>query len=82
MKSLGLNPAEQETIDMTNEVGNNGLVYFPDFCKTILNKFRQDDEEVFRQNMFKVRLVTRSQHHLLLPADAVWHRTIPQQVQG
>jgi hypothetical protein len=33
MKALGLNPAEQEVIDMTNEVANNGLVYFPDFCR-------------------------------------------------
>ena len=39
MKSLGLNPAEQETIDMTNEVGNNGLVYFPEFCKIVLRKY-------------------------------------------
>ena len=59
MKMLGLNPMEQEVIDLTNNIVKNGFIYFPDFCKTILNKFRQDDEEVFRQNMFKVRLVTR-----------------------
>ena len=54
MKSLGLNPAEQETIDMTNEVGNNGLVYFPDFCKIVLRKYREDDKELLNQALFKV----------------------------
>ena len=54
MKSLGLNPAEQETIDMTNEVGNNGLVYFPDFCKIVLRKYREDDKELLNQAFFKV----------------------------
>ena len=56
MKSLGLNPAEQETIDMTNEVGNNGLVYFPDFCKIVLRKYREDDKELLNQALFKVRI--------------------------
>ena len=54
MKSLGLSPAEQETIDMTNEVGNNGLVYFPDFCKIVLRKYREDDKELLNQALFKV----------------------------
>ena len=54
MKMLGLNPMEQEVIDLTNNIVKNGYIYFPDFCKTILEKYRQDDEEVFRQNMFKV----------------------------
>ena len=54
MKALGLNPAEQETIDMTNEVGCNGLVYFPDFCKIVLRKYREDDKELLNQNLFKV----------------------------
>merc|ERR1712013_118289 len=54
MKMLGLNPMEQEVIDLTNNIVKNGFIYFPDFCKTILDKFRQDDEEVFRQNMFKM----------------------------
>ena len=56
MKSLGLNPAEQETIDMTNEVGNNGLVYFPDFCKIVLRKYREDDKELLNQALFKVKI--------------------------
>ena len=54
MKALGLNPAEQETIDMTNEVGSNGLVYFPDFCKIVLRKYREDDRELLNQALFKV----------------------------
>ena len=53
-KALGLNPAEQETIDMTNEVGSNGLVYFPDFCKIVLRKYREEDRETLNQTLFKV----------------------------
>ena len=62
MKMLGLNPMEQEVIDLTNNIVKNGYIYFPDFCKTILEKYRQDDEEVFRQNMFKVRLTLRGNY--------------------
>ena len=54
MKSLGLNPGEQEMIDMTNEVANNGLVYFPDFCKLVLRKYREDSKELLNQAFFKV----------------------------
>ena len=55
MKMLGLNPMEQEIVDLTNNIVKNGLIYFPEFCKVIQKKFREDDEEAFRQNMFKVR---------------------------
>ena len=56
MKMLGLNPMEQEVIDLTNNIVQDGLIYFPAFCRVIHDheKFRKDDEEVFRQNMFKV----------------------------
>ena len=30
-------------------------IYFPEFCKVIHEKYRQDDEDIFSQNMFKVR---------------------------
>ena len=52
--SLGLNIMEQEVIDMTNALARNGLVYFPEFCKVALEKFREEDEEQFAQVMFKV----------------------------
>ena len=58
MKSLGLNPAEQETIDMTNEVGKNGRVYFPYFCKIVIRKYREDDKELLNQALFKVKLIS------------------------
>ena len=68
---LGLNPMEQEIIDVTNEIARNGLIYFPEFCRvvhtrystvhcstvqysTLHPRYRAEDEEVFRQNMFKV----------------------------
>ena len=38
MKALGLNPGEQEMIDMTNEVSVNGLIYYPEFCKLVLRQ--------------------------------------------
>ena len=54
MKMLGLNPLEQEIIDLTNNIVKDGFIYFPEFCKVIQKKFREDDEELFKQNMFKV----------------------------
>jgi len=54
MKMLGLNPMEQEIIDLTNEIARNGLIYFPEFCRIVHQRFRDQDEEVFRQNMFKL----------------------------
>ena len=54
MKMLGLNPMEQEIIDLTNNIVRNGYIYFPEFCKVIHEKYRQDDDEIFSQNMFKV----------------------------
>lgn len=65
MKMLGLNPMEQEIIDLTNNIVRNGYIYFPEFCKVILKKFREDDEELFNQNMFKVSLVKIFTQHLL-----------------
>ena len=52
--ALGLNIMEQEVVDMTNTLARNGLVYFPEFCKVVLDKFREDDDEQFAQVMFKV----------------------------
>ena len=54
LKMLGLNPLEQEIIDMTNEIAMNGFIYFPEFCQVVHKKYREDDEELFRQNVFKV----------------------------
>ena len=57
MKMLGLNPMEQEIVDVTNEIARNGLIFFPEFCEVVLARFREEDEEAFRENMFKVRLL-------------------------
>ena len=54
MKALGLNPGEQEMIDMTNEVSVNGLIYYPDFCKLVLRKYREENRETLNQALFKV----------------------------
>ena len=54
MKSLGLSPTEQEVVDMQCEVEKKGRIFFPDFCKLCLRKFREFDEENFKQELFKV----------------------------
>ena len=56
MKMLGLNPSDQELLDIPNKISRNGLIYFPDFCQICLEYFRQDreHEEDFMKNMFKV----------------------------
>ena len=58
MKSLGLSPTEQEVVDMQCEVEKKGRIFFPDFCKLCLRKFREFDEENFKQELFKVRIVS------------------------
>ena len=57
MKSLGLSPTEQEVVDMQNEMEKNGRIFFPDFCKLVLRKFREFDEENFKQELFKVYFI-------------------------
>ena len=32
----------------------DGVIFFPEFCKVILRKFREDNVEVFGPYMFKV----------------------------
>ena len=56
MVRLGLNPTEQEVVDIPNEIARKGLIYFPDFCQLILERFRksQAEDEDFRQTIFKV----------------------------
>ena len=55
--ACGLNPMEQEVIDMTNTVARNGLIFFPEFCQIVLKRFREENEEEFAQVMFKVTKV-------------------------
>ena len=38
---LGLNPTEQEVVDIPNEIAKSGHIYFPEFCKLVLDRFRQ-----------------------------------------
>jgi len=35
-------------------MSRNGFIYFPEFCRAVHERMRADDEEVFRQNMFKM----------------------------
>ena len=56
MKMLGLNPMEQDIMDLCNTVPKNVLIYFPDFCDIVCKRWREVNEEVFRQNMFKVHV--------------------------
>ena len=39
---------------MQNEVEKKGKIFFPDFCKLCLRKFREFDEENFKEELFKV----------------------------
>ena len=71
LKSLGLNTMEQEVIDLTNTVARNGLIFFPEFCDIVLQRFREDDEEQFAQIMFKVR-EANSEPSQSLFVDVLW----------
>ena len=67
--SLGLNMMEQEVTDMTNTIARDGLVFFPDFCKVVLNKYREEDQEQFSQIMFKVQIDIDIGHHQYRKTD-------------
>ena len=60
MRNLGLNPSEQEVIDIPNYITRKGLIFFSDFCKLVLSWFREEpsQEEHFKQNMFRVGMRT------------------------
>ena len=53
MKKLGLNPTETEIQDLINEVEMNGYIYYPEFCRIIMRKMREDDEENFHQELYR-----------------------------
>ncbi len=36
-----------------NEVERNGFIYYPAFCRVVMRKLREDDEENFRQELFR-----------------------------
>ena len=82
MKMLGLNPMEQDIMDLCNTVPRNGLIYFPDFCAIVLKRWREEDEEVFRQNMFKVRFILPFLRFILtdICLDLLRHRTLSRAV--
>ena len=86
MKMLGLNPMEQDIMDLCNTVPRNGLIYFPDFCKIVLKRWREENEVVFRQGMFKVSHLTSSisgplsSHNCNVDKDIVWDGTFPRAV--
>ena len=67
MKMLGLNPSDQELLDIPNKISRRGLIYYPDFCQLCLELFRQEaaEEEEFRRNMFKVALLNVGFHKKL-----------------
>ena len=48
---------------MQCEVEKKGKIFFPDFCKLCLRKFREFDEENFKQELFKVS--PKQQFHVL-----------------
>ena len=64
MQRLGLNPTDQDVVDIPMQIGRKGMIYFPEFCQMILERFRNDVtndgdvDEVWRQNLFKVSEVS------------------------
>ena len=58
-------------IDLTNTVARNGLIFFPEFCDIVLQRFREDDEEQFAQIMFKVREANAEPSRSLF-VDVLW----------
>ena len=51
------------TIDVTSsfnsQVNINGLIYYPDFCRLVLRKYREENREVLNQALFKVPFIDK-----------------------
>lgn len=93
LKMLGLNPLEQEILDLTNEIARNGYIYFPAFCRAVHKKYREEDQVTLRQNIFKVLCGTKPfsdkfkakkykvQEQFLLKKDFVYiMKNLPEEV--
>lgn len=67
MKALGLNPTETEIQDLINEVERNGFIYYPAFCRVIMRKLREDDEENFRRELFRTMIGPKKYDNMPAP---------------
>jgi len=54
LNSLGLNPTDQEVVDIPVKIARKGLIYFPDFCMICLRYLKKDEDEQFHHWMFKM----------------------------
>ena len=81
LKAKNVKIISEQVVDIPNEIAKSGHIYFPEFCKLVLDRFRQirydslkslmvtrfwlvgfsrkggTEDDLFRQNMFKVPLV-------------------------
>ena len=81
MHRLGLNPTDQQVVDIPNKIAKKGLIYYPDFCNLTAEWLRKDEDEPFHQIMFKVRGATCKL--LIFPCpDAVRNRLLSKGLQG
>ena len=76
MKMLGLNPMEQEIIDVTNEIARNGLIYFPEFCRVVHTRYSTVQYTAVQYSTVQYRIV----HYTAVQYSRVQY-TAPQ-VQG
>ena len=60
LNSLGLNPTDQEVVDIPVKIARKGLIYFPDFCMICLRYLKKDEDEQFHHWMFKVPTHTKT----------------------
>ena len=82
MKMLGLNPSDQELLDIPNKIARDGLIYYPDFCQLCLEYFRQEgQEDDFSRNLFKVSQAFLSVSHWNI-SDPLWDRSTSQGPQS
>ena len=60
-------------------ISSRGRIFFPDFCHLCLRKFREFNEDHFRQELFKVtnskRVEFKQLFNILFFSDTLWHRS-------
>jgi Ca2+-binding EF-hand superfamily protein len=53
MNMLGLNPAEWEVVQLLQEYEEDRHIFFPNFCRIVSEKMRNENEEETVRSIFK-----------------------------
>ena len=65
---LGLNPAEWEVVQLLQEYEEDRQIFFPNFCRIVSEKMRNENEEETVRSIFKAVKGKVNKYKVLLDA--------------